>query len=171
MRAFPLPLILLFAALLGGCGFHLRGEGSYALPVESLYIRSPNDLSPFINELKQEIRAGGTRIADTQEGAPLTLQIVSETHEKQILSLSVAGRVLEYRLQFKVSLKAYDAKGSEWLAPQEIVIRRDFPYDDTQILAKEQEEAQLNLDMQMDAVQQVLRRLSRARPLEAAPKD
>jgi LPS-assembly lipoprotein len=165
-----LPLILLFAALLSGCGFHLRGEGSYALPVDALYIQSPNNLSPFINELKQDIRAGGTKIADAQEAAPLTLQIVSEMRDKQILSLSVAGRVLEYRLQFKVSLKAYDAKGNEWLAPQEIVIRRDFSYDDTQILAKEQEEAQLYLNMQADAVQQVLRRLSRARPLDPEPK-
>ena len=42
----------------------------------------------------------------------------------------------------------------------EITLRRDMTYDDTQVLAKESEEALLYEDMKSDAVQQVLRRLS-----------
>jgi len=45
---------------------------------------------------------------------------------------------------------------------------RSLPYDDAQILAKEQEEALLYRDMRSDAVQQVMRRLSRAKPRIAA---
>jgi LPS-assembly lipoprotein len=151
--------------LLAACGFQPRGEGSFALPVQTLYLRTPNTYAPFVNELKQAIRAANVQIADKPEDAQLTLQIVSEIKDKQILSLSVGGRVLEYRLQYRVSFKAYDAQKKEWLAPQEITVRRDFAYDDTEILAKEQEEAQLDLDMRADAVRQVLRRLSRARPI------
>ena len=91
-------------------------------------------------------------------------QIVSETADKQILSLSGAGRVREYRLQYRISLRAYDQKQLEWLAPEEITLRRDYSYDDTQVLAKEQEEALLYQNMRSDAVQQVLRRLNHAHP-------
>lgn len=164
IRTGLLVFALLPTLLLGACGFHLRGEDSFALPVETLYIQSPNPYAPFINEIKQAIQAGKAQLVDTQDEAQLTLQIVSEIKDKQILSLSIAGRVLEYRLQYRVSLRAYDRQQQEWLSPQEIVVRRDFAYDDTEVLAKEQEEAQLDLVMRADAVQQVLRRLSRARP-------
>ncbi|MFN0162016.1 MAG: LPS assembly lipoprotein LptE, partial [Burkholderiales bacterium] len=40
-----------------------------------------------------------------------------------------------------------------------------FPFNDTQVLAKESEEALLYRDMQTDMVQQVLRRLAATAPL------
>ena len=48
------------------------------------------------------------QITDTPDQAQLTLQIVSEVPDKQILSLNSAGRVIEYRLQYRISLRAYD---------------------------------------------------------------
>ncbi len=163
MRAI-LPIVLMLTLLLGACGFHLRGQGAFALPFQSLYVKSANDYAPFIAELKRAIEANSVQITDTPEQAQLTLQIVSETSDKQILSLSGGGRVREYRLQYRISLRAYDQKQQDWLAPEEITMRREFSYDDAQVLAKEQEEALLYQNMRSDAVQQVLRRLNHARP-------
>lgn len=157
--------VLMLTLMLSACGFHLRGEGAFALPFQSVYINSPNDYTPFINELKQDLRANNVQVANSSKEAQLTLQIVFEKTDKQILTLSAAGRVLEYRLQYRVSLRAYDKNVQEWLVPREITFRRDFPYDDTQVLAKEQEEAMLYTDMRHDAVQQVLRLLARAKPV------
>ena len=42
---------------------------------------------------------------------------------------------------------------------------RDLTYDDTQVLAKESEELLLYRDMKSDAIQQMLRRLSAAKPV------
>ncbi len=154
----------MLSILLAACGFHLRGQDDFALPFQRLYLKSPNDYAPFTNELKNAIQANNVQITNTPEQAQLTLQIVSEVTDKQILSLSGAGRVLEYRLQYRVSLRAYDLKQQEWLVPQEITLRRDYSYDDTQVLAKQQEEAMLYQNMRGDAVQQVLRRLNHAHP-------
>ena len=84
--------------------------------------------------------------------------------DKQILSLSGGGQVLQYTLQYRVSLRLYDQKQQEWLVPQEIKLRRDFSYDNTKVLAMIQEEALLYENMRSDAVQQVLRRLDHAHP-------
>jgi len=157
-------IVLTLSLLLAACGFHLRGQGAFALPFQRLYVQSPNDYAPFITQLKSAIEANNVQITDTPEQAQLTLQIVSEAADKQILSLSGAGRVREYRLQYRVSLRAYDQKQQEWLAPEEITLRRDYSYDDTQVLAKEQEEALLYQNMRIDAVQQVLRRLNHSHP-------
>ena len=164
MRAIPIIFLLSITLLLGACGFHLRGQGAFALPFQTLYVKSANDYAPFITELKRAIETNGVQITGTPEQAQLTLHIVSEVTDKQILSLSGSGRVREYRLQYRISLRAYDQKQQEWLAPDEITLRRDFSYDDTQVLAKEQEESLLYQNMRSDAVQQILRRLNHARP-------
>lgn len=157
-------LLLMLPLLLAACGFHLRGQNDFAMPFKSLYLRTSSDSSPFIKELKGALRFSNIQIAEKPADAELTLEIVSEVADRQILSLSGAGRVQEYRLQYRVSLRAYDSQRQEWLSPEEISLRRDYSYDDSQVLAKEQEEALLYKNMRSDAVQQVLRRLTHAHP-------
>ena len=157
-------IVIMLSLLLAACGFHLRGQNDFALPFQKLYVRSDNLNGAFISELKNALKIYNVQLTDTSEQAQLTLHIVSESSDKQILSLSAAGRVLEYRLQYRISLRAYDQKQQEWLVPQEVTLRRDYSYDDTQVLAKQQEEAMLYQNMRGDAVQQVLRRLNHAHP-------
>ena len=163
-------LMLMLSMLLAACGFHLRGKNTYELQFQKLYVSSANDNAPFINELKIAIQSNNVQITDTPELSQLTLQIVSEVADKQILSLSAAGTVLEYRLQYRISLRAYDRNLQEWLVPQEITVQRNYNYDNNQVLAMMQEEALLYRDMRSDAVQQVLRRLSHAHPPLATPQ-
>jgi LPS-assembly lipoprotein len=63
----------------------------------------------------------------------------------------------------RVSFRLYDNKGQNWIVPTEINLKREVSYNDTNVLAKDYEEAQLYKDMQSDAVQQVVRRLSGAK--------
>jgi LPS-assembly lipoprotein len=73
--------------------------------------------------------------------------------------------VNEFQLRYRVSLRAYDLKQNTWIPAEEMMIRRDFSYDDTKILAKEAEEALLYQSMRSDMVQQIIRRLSRSKPV------
>ena len=157
--------------LLAGCGFHLREHDAFKLPVETLAIRSAHGYTPFIRELRRGIESNGGKILDDGKDAQLVLDIVSERESKDIITLSGSGRVLEYRLHFRVSLRAYDSAQNDWIPADEISLQRDFPYDDTQILAKEQEEAWLYQDMRSDVASE-LWRLSRARlPQDARGHD
>ena len=166
----PSSLILLTATLLlASCGFHLRGQAS--LPFESLYVSG----SPvFANQIARSVRAGShTRVTTNPKDAQVTLQILSELRERVILSLSAAGRVREITLRYSVSFRLTDAKGIEYVAPSQIVLRRDITYSDSDVLGKEQEEALLYRDMQNDAVQQIVRRLEVAKvdPSNPPPKN
>lgn len=167
MKLLRTTLLLMLALLLCACSFHLRGKNT--LPVDKLYVQTTNEFSPFIVELKHALEVNGAQITDTPDEAQLTLHIVSEVLDKQILSLSGGGRVREYRLIYRVSLRAYDPNQKEWLVPAEIVLRRDFSYDDSQILSKEQEENLLQKNLRTDAVDQVVRRLGHAKPPQPSP--
>lgn len=155
-------LFLLAILLLSGCGFHLRGQAG--MPFETLYLNAVNPNTPFITELRRSLEANKVRLVSRADEADVILDIVSELPEKQILTLGGSGRVSEFQLRFSISLRAYDLKQQEWIPAEDIVMRRDYTYDDTQVLAKESEEALLYQSMRSDMVQQIIRRLSRARP-------
>ena len=77
--------------------------------------------------------------------------------------MNTGGTVAEYELRMRVSFRLYDNKGQNLIVPTEITLKRDVSYNDTNVLAKDYEEAQLYKDMQSDAVQQVMQRLSGAK--------
>ncbi len=154
--------ILMFGLvlLLAGCGFQLRGSAT--LPFDSLHIAGAGPEMGV--ELERAIRTTQTRVVDTPEEARGILQILSQEREKQILTLSAAGRVSEYRLLYRVAFRVHDGAGKNLLAPQRMELRRELTFDPSQTLSKESEESLLYRDMQTDAVQQILRRLAAAKP-------
>jgi LPS-assembly lipoprotein len=154
--------LILSALLLTACSFHLRGQ--VGMPFQSIYLIAPNLNSPFVNELRRNLVANKVALANAAEQSDVVLNIASENTEKQVLSLGGDGRVNEYRLIYRVSLRAYNQQQQEWIPAEEMSLRRDFSYDDTQILAKEAEETLLYQSMRTDMVQQIVRRLSRAKP-------
>jgi LPS-assembly lipoprotein len=157
----PSSFVLLAAALLAGCGFQLRGTA--ALPFNSMYVQAAST-SVFAIQLKRAVVSGsGARITERPEQAEVILQILSELQEKQILSLSGGGRVSEYQLRYRVSFRLTDSKNREHIPMSEIVLRRDYTYNDSQVLATESEEALLYRDMRTDAVSQLVRRLQAAK--------
>ncbi len=158
-------LLLLVTLSLTACGFHLRGSQlqDMAFAFKSLYLKAPAE-TLFVAELRAALNANKVAMTPTSESADLLLEVVSEQTNKNILSLSGSGRVQEYQLIYRVSLRAYDNKQVDWLPPEEIMLTRILSYDDAQILAKEQEETQLYRDMRTDAVGQAIRRLNRAKP-------
>ncbi len=153
-------LLLLSVLLLTACGYQLRGHAG--LPFETLYLDAPN--TPFVAELRRNLQANKVKLVNSAAQADVILNIVSEIPEKQILTLGGSGRVNEFQLRYRVSLRAYDLKEQDWIPAEEMVMRRDYTYNDAQILAKEAEEALLYENMRTDMVQQIVRRLSHAKP-------
>lgn len=163
--------VLLAAAvlLLSACGFHLRGhdlrDAHFAF--HSIYIQAPGETT-FTKALRRSLKNYKLEVMDDPGKADVTLDIVFENTDKQITALNASGHVIEYLLRYRVSLRAYDRQQKEWLPATEIQLQRIFPYDDTLVLAKEQEEKLLYDDMRIDAEQQVVRRLNMARPPQPA---
>ena len=159
--------LLLLVLSLTACGFQLRGRAN--LPFETLFVESANPA--FIADLKRAMDVGtATRILPKPTDAQAVLQILSETREKRILSLSGIGRVQEYLLVYRIEFRLRDNQSRDLLPRQIIELHRDMTYDDAFVLAKESEEVLLYADMQKDAMSQVLRRMSAAK-LSPPPED
>jgi LPS-assembly lipoprotein len=159
-------LAVLALLLTAGCGFQLRGTAT--LPFNTLYVDAPV-ASHFANQLRRTIGYGSqTRITNNPAEADATLQVLQELREKEILSLSAGGRVRELQLRYRVQYLVFDRNKAQITPPGEIILRRDYSFNDQEQLSKESEEALLYRDMQADAVQQLVRRLQAA--AKAGPK-
>lgn len=148
LTAFSLPV---------ACGFHLRGE--YNVPFASVFL-STMGASQVAATLRRELTNSPTRLMPSAKDAEAQLNISEEKRERLILSLSGAGRVREYQLKLRVRYQLVDNKGAVPIPTSEIQLQRIMTYDDSQVIAKQQEEALLYKDMEQDAANQILRRMT-----------
>jgi LPS-assembly lipoprotein len=151
---------LIVAGGIAGCGFHLRGDVDYAF--STLYVNAPAS-TPLAAELKRALEGSGTTLAETAAAAQAILDLSSIADDKQVLSLSGGGRVREYQLTKRATFALHDANGRDWLPAAEIVIRRTYSFNESEVLAREAQETRLLTEMQTDAVQQIMRRLQAAK--------
>lgn len=164
---FRLWFAVLFAVVLAGCGFHLRGTLSGNLPYKTMYIALPETAEVRI-WLQRYIKASGsTRIIEDEreaKSADAIFQQLNDTRQKTILSVNAQGRVREYRLQLNYSFRVLTPKGQILVPSNEISLTRDISFDDSNVLAKDLEEGLLWRDMNNDLVNQIMRRLSIIKP-------
>jgi LPS-assembly lipoprotein len=152
--------LLALGVMLAGCGFQLRGSANFAFP--SIHVAAPPGI-PFTQELKRTIaEAGKVQVLDTPAGATVILDLVELNVDKSVLSLSPGGRAREFLLVKRVRFSLRDPSGAIWLPQDEIVVRRTYLYDDTERLAREIQEQRLLVEMQTDAIAQIVRRLQAA---------
>ena len=151
---------MMLAGTLTACGFHLRGEVSYAFT--SLYV-STTATAPLTVELKRALENGGVKLVGAADAGEAILDVGNVSDDKTVLSLSSGGRVREYQLIKRVTMALHDANGRDWLPASEIVIRRAYTFNETEVLAREAQETRMLKEMQTDVVQQIVRRLQAAK--------
>jgi len=149
-------LLVVSSLALSSCGFHLRGITE--LSFKTVFVQG-STLS-ISRELNQSFKSNGIKVVENVADAELLLEMINETNEKRILSLSGGGVVREYELNYRVNFRTREHGNPLWNAPQTVQSRRDFSYNDNVLLGKLDEEAKLNTDMRSDAIREIMRKLS-----------
>jgi len=154
------------AVALGGCGFQLRG--AQTLPIDTLFLALPVN-SPLGAEITRVVRASTNSVVVTdRKKAQAIFELLGESREREVLSINAQGRAREYQLRLSSSFRVIDPNGIELIAPTTLTARRDIAFNESELLAKESEEAMLYRDMQSDLVRQMVTRLQGIR-FDAAP--
>lgn len=148
------------ALALASCGFHLRGDTAY--PFGSVYVSAPSS-PPMTAELTRTLSSGNAKVVDKAADAEVILDVPVVVDDKDVLSLSSGGAVREYQLVKRVAFRLHGKDGLDWMPAGEIVVRRSYTFNETQVLARDLQEQRLLREMQTDAVQQIMRRLQTAK--------
>lgn len=166
MRARAAWVVLPLCALLGACGFHLRGREAAALPPALARVWVDMGTSHAYPLLLVEMRnvlatQPGVTLADGASGAAvLTLYDEGFVSESEVASLGGTPITSGYILSYKVSYRVQDANGNVLVPGKTVKLQRQHDYDRTNVVAKEKEQDFLRTEMQRDAVRQILRQLA-----------
>lgn len=133
-------------------------RGAADVPFNSIYIQGNTVI--ISKALKKNLTLNSVKVLDSAASAEMLLEVVGEESEKRILSLAGTGKVNEFELYYRVHYRTKLADDALWSQVQTVEARRDYSYDDTQLLAKQGEEKRLNEDMQSSVVNALVRRLS-----------
>jgi len=152
---------LAIAGALASCGFHLRGEATF--PFDTIFVNVPGS-PPMATELTRSVASASTaKVTESATTAQVVLDVPVVVDDKDVLSLSSGGSVREYQLVKRVQFALRGKDGLDWMPAGEIVIRRSYTFNETQVLARDLQEQRLLREMQTDAVQQIIRRLQTAK--------
>ena len=146
---------LVLLAALTSCGFQLRQPSPIAF--KTIHISGSAAIS---KALRKALTEQGIKLVESSEDAELQLELLKEENEQRILSLSGTGVVREYELYYRVQYRTKVVGEPTWSLPLVMEGRRDYTYNDANLLAKEAEQKLLTESMQTDVLNGILRRLS-----------
>ena len=151
-------LWIVVAALVQGCGWHLRGSQQLELALPSLYLDARQGSAELQRELVHALDGAGVERVQNRSEARLLLRIDGEERVRRVLSVNGSGRVREYGLQYRLTYSIIEA-GEALIDHETISRQRDYLFDENDVLAKDQEQAQLFDVMRTNAIVQLMRRL------------
>lgn len=151
---------LLASALLGGCGFELRGSQLLGEQPRQIFVSAPTVLR---NEIAVYLEGSDSRILRSAEGADVILTVGQETYDRRVLTVDPnTGKEREFELSYSIPLSARDGTGAVILPQQTLTLLRDYVFDSDQLIGASREESVLRGEMRRDAAQQVLFKLRSA---------
>ncbi|HEY5103387.1 MAG TPA: LPS assembly lipoprotein LptE [Steroidobacteraceae bacterium] len=161
MSAHPCRCALWCAGLLAasGCGFHLQGHKALPEVLRVTYVQAKDRQSDFVQDLRKELLTSGARLTTTNNDATAVVHVVNDDFARRVLSVSASDQPAEYELTYTVRFSV-SAANKEILAVQEVSGVRDYTFDETILLAKENEEAILREALAHDLADVVMRRLA-----------
>ncbi len=151
---------ILFAALLTGCGFYLKGNKPLPPELTEVYLQIPGTdviQSRLEESLRTMLKRRGARVVyDTNAPGRLTVARLEE--KTRVLSIGPDGKGIEYEIETTVEFD-YSVDGKLRVPRDTMVVLRDYSFDETRVLAKEDERKQLQREMQEELADLILLRI------------
>ncbi|MGV3592433.1 MAG: LPS assembly lipoprotein LptE [Gammaproteobacteria bacterium] len=157
MNSSRLLAVSLLLAVLGGCGFTLRGTVDLPPELHTLQIESPVPNSEIVREVSRVLRNNAVTLTDTATDDVWRLGIGGEQLRERVLSVNANARAGEYELTMDVAAQL--RRGAETIGPETLSVSRVYLADPENAVAKNEEAELIRSEMRRELAQQILRRL------------
>ena len=152
--------IFFIAAILTGCGFHLRGEMPLATPLHSLHIQAVNPYGTLVRNLEQSLKMSGAHLTDNVKNAQTILIISHDTTSQELLSVGATQQTRQYKLSAVVAFEVADTHGRTIVPLQTLGDSRVITVQSNQILGSSNEANLYFQQMQRGLATSIMYRLS-----------
>ena len=145
------------------CGFAPRGSITELSDPGSIYIDTSRD-SSLTADLEKALTDRAFRIAPNRDAADIWLRLTGERQVQRIVSLQSTGRVSEFELSHSVNMLVAQSKSGEDIkydpvqSSNLVEVIREYTYDTTGVLGKENEARTLRGEMREELIRQIVLR-------------
>ena len=158
-----LAAIVFAAALLTGCGFHLRNALNLPENLGPVRVVAGDPYSALADNLAEGLQTAGAQAAPAgAETGVATLRIVSEQWADTPISHDQFGRAQEFSLRYAVIFSMQRADGSVVVPQQVVEIARSYVTVPDNNIGSDSEQEILAKEMQRDMVASIMRRIDAA---------
>ncbi len=152
-------VLVLTSSLLSGCGFHLRGTIVLPDSIRTVAISSPDVKLKDI--LADRLESNKVTVVGGPTSDSAQIKITSAKFSREIRTIDERGKSTGYVLILRVGYLVLDNKGEVLVKPSVSSARRDYNFNQDQLLSATREEELLRDEMRGDAAQGILRKMSR----------
>jgi len=157
-KLYRVSLVILIICLLNSCGFHLREQKTLPPQLHKLIISPNQPWDRFQLLLKRQLASAGASFS--QHHSASTLKLTRVYLSESTVAFGPDGQVHRARLDYTVHFSVENSKNEVILPNQTILIRRDYRINSNSKLSSDDEKAIIIEEMQRDAVDQVIQRLT-----------
>lgn len=160
LKTFRLSLFaVITATAVSGCGFQLRGTSPVPAALQPLAIDCPNSLpARFCESVREQLSLGGIKLEPT-ETADYVLTLRDYNQDRRASAITAQASAAEYVLRHSVTIELHSANKVPLIAATELNASETYRYDETNVLAKQREEEELQQQLGDRLAQQVIFRL------------
>jgi LPS-assembly lipoprotein len=126
--------------------------------MRKFYVITADQVTPFAVELRRAIERSGGQLTSTAAEADTVVRIQRDRSGRRVLSVSARNTPQEFEIFYLIEYSV-DRGGKEVLELQPLELIRNLSFDETQLLAKDREEAIIREAMARDLAVLVTRRL------------
>ncbi len=148
--------LIFLSLLLTACGFHLRGAANLPDGYQSVYI---DGQGPFGTQLGELLSYSNATVVKARSDADVIIHIISDNKQRRDLSLSRGGKSTELELTRVILYELLDAEGIVLLPEQKLEMVRNYYNDQTGVIGKGNEEAQIYQEMNRQMAGRLLRQI------------
>lgn len=153
-------VVLGLAALLGACGFQLRGTGDTHFALTELDLDARNAYGETVKQVQKALENNNVKITS---GAPFHLIVTAENSQQRTVSYTSSAGSAEIELTKTLS---YEIRGKDNLVllQNELEVQSIYAQDQNNIAGSGQEAAQLANEMRRNLVHKLVQNLQMVTP-------
>lgn len=160
-------VLLLLAASLTACGFHMRGEVTLPSGLQRVHVQIADPFSPLKRDLEAALRRGGANVEENAGDGIADVVISAVSLGPIARSVGANAYVNEFSMVYHVEVQITDAANKVVIPKQVIEHSREFTFDQTQAIGTTAEQDEIKKEMERDMVQAILRKVDAAAKLES----
>ncbi|GEM_PF-1633000 len=148
------------AAVLGGCGWRLRGSsGGYSLGGRLIQVQDQAGRAGLRRAVRQAIEGSGGRYTEAPGEADWVLTLHGSQRSRETASVGADGEVLDYRLTYTLDYSLAEAGGERLVSRQSLEAERTFADPSGGADARRAREDELAAELRAEVVRLLMLRL------------